>query len=105
MTPLELTIMVLSVKVRAVYHTVKNKPASGEKTIIITENVKDSIDMSVARCSDGNMFCKRVLVRTWSASSAIDDIKPPSAIRTYKPECSSAMADKITAVAIVNIAR
>ena len=44
------------------------------------ENVNDSIEIKVARCSDGNMFCKMKFVLTCKASSAIDDIKPPSAI-------------------------
>lgn len=40
----------------SVYQYVNTKPASGDKTIIITEKLKDSIDVSVARCSDGNIF-------------------------------------------------
>ena len=37
------------------HHTEKKYPASGDKTIIITENVNDDIDISVALCSEGNM--------------------------------------------------
>ena len=37
------------------YHQLKNNPARGESTIIMHENVNDSIEMRVARCSEGNM--------------------------------------------------
>jgi hypothetical protein len=33
----------------------KKYPASGDNTIIITEKVKDDIEISVALCSDGNI--------------------------------------------------
>ncbi|WP_175547879.1 hypothetical protein [Ruminococcus flavefaciens] len=59
------------------YQYVKKKPARGESTIIIIEKLKDSTDVRVARCSDGNIFCSLAFVLTCSASSPIAAIKPP----------------------------
>ena len=37
------------------HHLSKNQPATGDRIIMITENVNDDIDISVARCSEGNI--------------------------------------------------
>ena len=46
------------------YQKVKASPASGDNIIIMTENENDSAEVSVARCSDGNISCKAAFVRT-----------------------------------------
>ena len=38
-----------------VYHIEKKYPASGDKIIMMTENVNDDMEISVARCSEGNI--------------------------------------------------
>ncbi len=62
------------------YQTEKKNPARGEKTIMMIEKVKHSMEISVARFSEGNMFWSRVLVRTCKASSANAAINPPAII-------------------------
>lgn len=37
------------------HQCVKTNPARGDSTIMITENVKDSTEVRVALCSDGNI--------------------------------------------------
>ena len=44
------------------HHAAKKIPASGESTIIITENVNDSIETRVALCSEGNISCRSASV-------------------------------------------
>ena len=38
------------------YQYIKTNPARGDNTIIMIEKVNDSIEVSVALCSDGNIF-------------------------------------------------
>ena len=47
-----------------VHHSENTAPASGDRTTMITENMNDSTDIKVARCSDGNISCRIVFVRT-----------------------------------------
>ena len=54
----------LSVDVVLYHQYIKAKPAMGDNTIIITENVNDSTEVSVARCSEGNISCIIAFVRT-----------------------------------------
>lgn len=42
-------------RIRSVYQRENHPPASGDNTIIIIENVKDSMEINVARWSDGNI--------------------------------------------------
>ena len=58
---------------------------------MIIENVKHSMEISVARCSEGNTAWSRVLVLTCSASSARAAMKPPAVISRLIPLCSSAI--------------
>ncbi len=46
------------------HHRENQTPASGDRTTITTENVNDCTDIKVARCSDGNISCSIVSVRT-----------------------------------------
>lgn len=46
------------------YHQEKTIPARGDITIIIIENVKDSMEISVALCSEGNVSCSMEFVLT-----------------------------------------
>ena len=55
----------------------KNQPAIGDSTIMIMENVNDSKEISVALCSEGNICCSFVFVRTCKALSASAVINPP----------------------------
>ena len=64
-----------------IYHIEKKYPASGDITIIMTENVNDDMDIRVALCSDGNIPLSFASVLIWIASSDMDDINPPITIR------------------------
>ena len=67
------------------------------------EKQKESIEVSVARCSEGNMLCKRAFVRTCKASSPIEEIKPPKAMTRYKDECSAKIPASTKNVDTANI--
>ena len=69
------------------------------------ENVKDSIDISVARCSDGNISCKIASVRTCNASSLHAATNPPSVISTATPVCSIKTPHKTSTDVITNTQR
>lgn len=71
------------------YHHENKIPASGDSTTIIIEKVKDSIEISVALCSEGNISCRIVLVLTCKVSSPNAAINPPNVINRQMPECSN----------------
>lgn len=84
------------------YHREKNSPASGDSTTIIIEKVKDSMEISVARCFDGNIRCRIVFVLTCSVSSPNAAIKPPSVINRQMPECSRNTPESTNAAVTAN---
>lgn len=71
--------------------------------IIIIEKENESTEMSVARCSEGNISCSSTLVRTCNASSPTAVIKPPKAITQYNGECSASNQVNTKDVDMANI--
>ena len=61
------------------------------------------MDVSVARCSEGNISCKIALVRTCKASSSTAAINPPNAIIQHMPECSVSSPIRTSNNEMVNI--
>ena len=56
---------------------------------MITENVNDDMDISVALCSDGKLSWSLASVRICRASSAMEEMNPPSVINAAMEVCSS----------------
>ena len=77
-------------------------PASGDNIIIMTENEKDSAEVSVARCSEGNISCRIAFVRTCIASSPIAAKKPPNVITGHIDECSAKTPVNTSSIVITN---
>lgn len=62
----------------------------------------DSTEVSVARCSEGNIFWRIALVRTCNASSPVADKKLPTATKKYHGECSARTPANTKDIVIAN---